>query len=230
MASIYVPSAREAARRSHCLGRNVGTIALSLYNYAKRNGSLPPAYQVDSSDTPIHSWRTLLLDDLGEPTLAERYRFDEPWDGANNSLVTDAEVHYYCCPSDSYRKVNTTSYFAVVDSRTVWPGATGKRLDAITDNPGETILIMEVLQKNTPWAKPVDLTFDQAVELLTKSPLKASGTCHWESSKPSSKPFAMINVGFADGSVRSLRLPLARDLAIALLTCDGGEDIDTDEL
>jgi prepilin-type processing-associated H-X9-DG protein len=40
------------------------------------------------------------------------------------------------------------------------------------------------------------------------------------------KPNHERNVAFADGQVRYVRMPLERDLAIALLSIEGGEKID----
>lgn len=53
-------SARPAAHRAMCVN-NLRQIALALHNYEQVCKCLPPAYTVDASGRPLHSWRTLIL-------------------------------------------------------------------------------------------------------------------------------------------------------------------------
>src|SRR5678816_1789236 len=91
-----VQSAREAARRSQCKN-NLQQIGLALHNYHELCGSFPPAYFTDESGRPIHSWRVMILPQLDEMGLYSRYRWDEPWDGPNNSkLLSEMPAVYRC--------------------------------------------------------------------------------------------------------------------------------------
>src|SRR5262245_46299640 len=56
-------SARPAARRAQCTN-NLKQIALALRSYEQDHKALPPAYTVDESGRPLHSWRTLILPHL----------------------------------------------------------------------------------------------------------------------------------------------------------------------
>src|SRR5262245_6205217 len=61
--AFLLPSIRsggEAARRAQCTN-NLKQIALALYNYEQEHKVLPPAYTVDATGRPLHSWRTLIL-------------------------------------------------------------------------------------------------------------------------------------------------------------------------
>jgi hypothetical protein len=60
-----VQAFREATRRSDCHG-NLQRIVLAMLIYERQHGTLPPAYTVDASGQPLHSWRVLLLPYVGE--------------------------------------------------------------------------------------------------------------------------------------------------------------------
>ena len=66
---------------------NLKHIGLALLNYNDIFGCFPPAYTTDANGKPMHSWRVLILPFIEQQTLYKRYRFDEPWDGPNNSLL-----------------------------------------------------------------------------------------------------------------------------------------------
>src|SRR4051794_10185895 len=76
-------------RRQETLKANLKAIGLALYSYHDRCGSFPPAYFTDAKGTPIHSWRTLILPDLGEQALYDAYNFAQPWDGPDNRRLAD---------------------------------------------------------------------------------------------------------------------------------------------
>ena len=84
-----------------------------MQNYYADYGCFPPAYLADAKGRPLHSWRALLLPYL-DPPLAAQYRFDEPWDGPNNSLLVSRIPDVYRCPSDSEpTTANTTDYVVI---------------------------------------------------------------------------------------------------------------------
>ncbi|QDV28008.1 DUF1559 family PulG-like putative transporter [Aureliella helgolandensis] len=62
-------------------------VAQAIAEYEAKHGTSLPAILCDSSGTPVHSWRALILPELGEHQLAAAYRWDEPWNGPNNSLL-----------------------------------------------------------------------------------------------------------------------------------------------
>ena len=80
----------------------------------------------------MHSWRVLILPFLDQNELYGSYRFDEPWNGPNNSKLHDVIVDVFRCPEDHGRsKSNQTSYVAVVGPETIWPGDHGVRVDEV---------------------------------------------------------------------------------------------------
>src|SRR5262249_38134338 len=112
--------ARDAARRIQC-GNNLKQIGLALLNYESTYGTFPPAYIADESGKPMHSWRVLILPQLGEGALYEQYRFDEPWDGPSNRRLLSEMPAIYACRSHAGRNPGTnTAYAAALGERCVF--------------------------------------------------------------------------------------------------------------
>ena len=163
-----------------------------------------------------------------DPT--QRYRFEEAWDSPHNwQKVSSVKQDGFRCPLMRSDEQLFTTYLAVVDERTIWPPDRQLRSDEITDDPSTTLAILEAPDHETYWAKPEDLSFDEAVTLLTTRP-SDEAIVHSQRDGVFSRPVPVINVAFADTKTRSLRLPLKRDTAVALLTRAGGEAIDPDHI
>ncbi|WP_231954175.1 hypothetical protein [Pirellulimonas nuda] len=88
-----------------------------------------------------------------------------------------------------------------------------------------TILLIEA-DLGVCWAEPRDLTFEEAVDLLTGANEWSKGHGHQVDCGYFYRPAYALNVLFADGNSESLCRPLSRELATALLTANGGEEID----
>ena len=224
-----VQSAREVARRAQCMN-NMKWLSLSLLNYESTNGQLPAASQSDPNSEHPHSWRVWVLPFLESSNIYSKYRMDQPWhSAANTKLINNAWPMYPCtCPAHSHTEPNT-HYFAVVGEQTMWPPGRGRKISEVVDGTSNTIMLIESQHKAVPWAKPEDLSFEKAVELLTDPPT-SSDFGHLVDEGFFHKPSSGINVAFADASVRFLPLPISKENAIAILTADGGEAIDFDDV
>ena len=129
-----------------------------------------------------------------------------------------------------------TDYFAIVGEDTAWPPGRGRRLTEIEDGSEQTILLLEVPGREVSWAEPRDLTVEEAVAFLTNpdtapdsSPVHLSWGGNGFFYHQFAEPRRGVHVAFANGRVGFLPLPISRELAEALMTVDGGEDI-SDEL
>ena len=197
---------------------NLRQFAFSLRDYSTRKGQLPQAVSNGPNGRPYHSWRILMLPTIEQPDIADAYNWEEPWDSPHNSDLISTQIDIFQCPSDyslfHERRPATASYFAVVGPQTVWPPDRGLPLDEITDGRGQTILLLEAAGLEVPWGKPQDLSYDEAVSILTSEP--DDRVAH----------IGGVNAAFADGSVRFLPVPMNRKMAEALLTARGGERID----
>ncbi|MEM6799079.1 MAG: hypothetical protein AAF589_06155 [Planctomycetota bacterium] len=85
-------------------------------------------------------------------------------------------------------------------------------------------MLIEVAPE-TPWAKPGDLTFDEAVALLTSPVVPEENGGQLVDVGYFEKPCAVRLVAMADGAAFCLSRPLEERVARALLTADGGETI-----
>lgn len=111
-----VQAAREAARRSQCQN-SMRQLSLGILNYESAKKSLPPGGITEGSccDTPSGAgWSILILPYIEEQALYDQYDFDEPnesrvdvdKDGLMNSVVREANVELYDCPTDEETDLN----------------------------------------------------------------------------------------------------------------------------
>ena len=218
-----VPFAQSAARRSVCQG-HLKQIVVALHSYHDEYGCFPPAVVRDASGRPMHSWRVLLLPYLEQPALYARYRFDEPWDGPNNRKLHTADMQYYSCPEhgrDS-KPSTDTSYVVIVGPRTAFPEDRCVSLSDISDDKGNTLLVVEVANSGIHWMEPRDLHVTQMARQI--NPPRGQGI----SSSHGPRPTGGANVVMVDGTVKFLDAKsLTPDQIEAMLTIAGGEKVAT---
>jgi prepilin-type processing-associated H-X9-DG protein len=218
-----VQAAREAARRSACTN-NLKQIAIALHSYHDTYKTFPPAYIADKDGKPMHSWRVLILPFLEDPDAAaihKEYDFNEPWDGPNNKkLAARAPAVFHCPSSDDSDQ--TTNYVAVVGDDTAWPGDTATKLDEIIkgDGASRTILVVESAGSGIGWTEPRDLSFDDAARGVNAGGVRPGFN---------SDHSRGMNAAFCDGSVKFLPDGLSPEDLQALLTRNGGEDVEVPE-
>ncbi len=200
-----------AARRCQC-ANNLKQIALGLQNYGDKCGCLPPPYVPDKNGKPMHSWRVLVLPYIEQGSLYQAYRFDEPWDGPNNSKLAAAANYAYVCSGDRTTSVQgqtATNYVAVTGKGTAWSSSklslSGKLMD------DHKILLVEVENSGINWMEPKDLTVDQAIAGLTSK----SGPRISSGHDP-----RLANAVLADGELVELPTDLSPELLRVALTED----------
>jgi hypothetical protein len=229
-----VTDAREAARSAQCVG-HLKQIGLALLNYDSTYGCFPPAYVADAKGQPLYSWRVLLMAELDRTAgwfggrLAGGFHFDEPWNSPNNSKLHQLITPYTAlqCPSDPARAGSTeTHYVAVVGTGTMFPSdGTSRRLADVTDGPGDTLVVVEVVDAGIHWMEPRELDW------ATMSFRLNDRTCP---SISSNHPFTLSSypgphVLTADDMVSGLPRNLSPKTLRALLTIAGGEKIERSE-
>jgi hypothetical protein len=153
--STFVQDLQERRNRALCMN-NLSKIARALTSYAATHGTYPPAVVYDDKGKPKHSWRTLILKELGEYALYDQYRFDEPWDSEHNSSLFARCPKVYISPGVGLS--GESSYFLIVGGNTLYPNGPLMRPQDIRDGSDRTILVVEAQNPIHEWTKPIDIT------------------------------------------------------------------------
>jgi len=191
-------------------------------------GRFPPAYVADASGKPMHSWRVLILPYLERDRLYRSYNFKEPWNGPDNQKLLSIPLKLLRCPGfDEPRDLAMTNYVAVTGPGTAWPGETSTKLANFRDGTENTILLVEIPNSQIYWSEPRDVTLD---ELLAANESRQPLSHHSVRGYFVQDESMGTTVAMANGSVHCIPgYPSQEDLK-ALLTIDGGEGVDIDNL
>jgi prepilin-type processing-associated H-X9-DG protein len=214
--SPSIQVARDAIAKTSCRS-NLQRIAEALKQYEIEHGTLPPAFIPDAvTGKPLHSWRVLILPQLGEASLYEQYNFGEPWDGPNNSRLFNSMPSVFACPADPDAITKReTNYMVLVGPKTLFPGAKPATMGAITDAPETTILVTEAPVSGVVWTSPKDLNATRMQFTINNGTAGEMGSYH-----PGG-----INAVMVDGSVRFFEDNFPTDYIQGMSTQAGGEDI-----
>jgi hypothetical protein len=211
---------------------NLKQIGLALHNFHDVHNHLPPAFVTGPDNRPWHSWRVLLLPYLDQAALYTRYKFDEPWDGPNNSKLLDEMPSVYSDPVYGENRKFYTHYAAITgddmaftadgadfDGRDIGTALKeGRGFQQFTDGTSNTLLVGPVgPDRQIPWMKPEDILVDDKFPDLGQ---KGGFAVPYKSDKRGAAPFLRC-----DGSVLALLESIDRNTFRALLTLDGGEPI-----
>ena len=166
-----VQAVRVSPRWLSCLN-NMRQCMLAILNYESANGRFPPAWQVDDNGVPMHSWRVLILPFIEEGALYSQYRFDEPWDGPNNSKLANQMPRIYQCPSVP-NSTSQTTYKLVSDPEAFFNGSECRTLVDAVDGSASTIVLVEDSEHPINWMKPEGISIETAVEIY-----RSQKVCH----------------------------------------------------
>ena len=106
--------------------------------------------------------RVLILPFAGEDALYRAYRFDEPWNGPNNSRLARKMPEFFACRA--HARPAYSNYAVVVGPETAFPGARSSSVSQITDGTTITVLVVEVKGGAIPWMEPRDLNMPAIAE------------------------------------------------------------------
>ena len=200
--------------RSSC-GTNLHEIVIALHKYESVNGTLPPAFTVDTDGNRLHSWRSLILPYLDKNKLYEMIDFSKPWNHSSNKVARDKVVDVYVCPNASLEGGKTT-YLGVYGTDSCFTGNVARKFSEITDGLNNTASVCDVHFENAVhWMSPYDLSIESILD---------------RDLVPQSNHSEYLGFGFCDGSVRWVSLSLERNEIRALLTIAGGEEVNLERL
>jgi type II secretory pathway pseudopilin PulG len=218
VAALLVPALStpyDAGQQTVC-ANNMRNIALAMQAYASDHGTYPPAYIADEEGRPMHSWRILLLPYLEHQDLYDRYDFDEPWDGPNNSRLADQVPEVYHCPSDDLIDDFETSYVVITGSGAIFDGEKTTRPEAIADGQEQTLLLVESSFAGIHWMEPRDVELDWMSDSINGADGDGIYSLH----------YGGANVCFASGRATLLYEDTSPEDLRAMISIDGGEVFD----
>ena len=202
-------SAGPSVRRIQCVN-NLKQITLALHDYVMEYKTLPPAYTVDGSGRPLHSWRTLILPYLGAKPLYDKIDLAKAWDDpANAEAYQSVAFDSYRCPEAKCPTTHTT-YMAVVTSNSCFRPTEPRSLSDITDPQSETLLVVELhSDQAVHWMAPLDADEKLFLGLGPKSKYAHNGG---------------MNAAFVDGRTEFLEASLSTDRRQALISISGNDN------
>ncbi|MDB5343086.1 MAG: hypothetical protein JWP89_1463 [Schlesneria sp.] len=206
---LFNRNAASAARRVQCY-KNLRQIALALEKYQAIHQAFPPAHTVDSNGRPLHSWRTLILPYLDQERLYEKIDLSKAWDDPANAEAFGTKLPVFHCYSNAYPQ-NHTGYLAIVGPDACFQATKSRPVAEITDNPAQTLMVIEVpLDKTVHWMKPVDADEQLVLSIGPNSKLLHQGG---------------VSALFVDGHLQFLRTETDVQIRRALISINGNEPV-----
>jgi hypothetical protein len=222
--------ARGASHRGQC-ANNLRQLALAFHDYHGLHGHFPPPYIADAEGKPMHSWRVLILPHLGEDALFNAYNLKEPWNSPQNSRFAAQMPSVFHCPSDPQMPTGMTNYFCITGAGRTKPGQTDLHPGDISDGIGNTIALTESSSARVSWLEPRDLTMEDIAAGKNTAGAPCPCSLHgrsdhgvWRSSSH------LLMAAMFDARVRSFPANLDAATLQALLTIDGGEQMNLDDI
>lgn len=230
LAALLLPvvqSTRSPSRSSVSMN-NMKQLQVALYCYHEVHGQFPPPYTTDDTGRPLHSWRTLLLPYLEEQQLYDRLDLNKPWNSEANLAVFQELAHYiFQSPRINYDFATDdtyqTHYFAVVGDRTAWSAERRVTTATMTEAEQNRVQIIEVGGRDAAWYEPNDLTYVEAMDLLTgdaKDQYEIVHPGYFVSKRLTVDSLRSRLVCLVNGSARSLGY-VSSESAEALLSANG---------
>lgn len=135
---------------------NLKLIGLALQSYADQHGMFPPAYMADSAGRPMHSWRVLILPQLEEEELYQRYDFQQPWNSSHNLALVALMPDIYQCPSVDYGGRGMTSYRAATGPDSLFAGKRIRAPSDMSEVEAQMPAVVEMSDAPLLWLDPRD--------------------------------------------------------------------------
>jgi len=132
---------------------------LALHNFHDAKLK-PPAITVNGPDgKPWHSWRVLILPFIEEEALYNEYRFDEPWNGPNNSKLASKMPDVFRCPSFQFDHEN---HKVAEGELTIYL----RLIDGAEPVYGKGVCVVEAPGQPVHWMAPEDITRAEFIDQI----------------------------------------------------------------
>jgi hypothetical protein len=166
----------------------------------------------DETSAEGNSWR-FQIQRLVEDVHNQPYELDAGWNAPQNRAMAERMPGppFACLPSS-----NRAAVFAVTGPDTCWNAADAVRL---SDLPPNYILFVAGIASDSHWMQPCDITHTQLQDIIAgpeaKGEFSASST---------------IWIGFADGNIAELNLPMDAAILHPFLQLSEARDADRNTL
>ncbi len=188
----------------------LGRVTLGLHQYEQQYGVFPPAYTVGSDGQLLHSWRVLLLPQLGQQDLYQKLRLNEPWNSPHNSQFHRLRPEVFGNPWFTDSLTGETHVLAIVGPETVWPGRYSAKIADVVDGPSNSLQLVGYFEADIHWMEPRDVTSADVVEKVV-APVN-----------PATQAWSGVLVAFVDAHVRLINKSIDRKILRALTSINGG--------
>ena len=179
---------------------NIRHICLACHNYEMAHGHWPPAYIADENGKPMHSWRVLILPFIEEQAVFDRYDFNEPWDGPNNSKLVDQLSNGNIFEMFPWADFDgRTGIKLVTGQGTGFVRSQSPTMGDITVDTSNAILVVEDIKNPVNWMSPQDVAIDEVDNLFK---FDAEKPRHVDESKFSTVSYYFWCVGMFDGAAQ----------------------------
>lgn len=179
---------------------------------------VPRAITAGEAGVPLHTWFASLLPYLDQSRLASRFNWSQPWHAPVNQPVMAEVVPVFgpgMLPLPERDAAGFgLSYFA--GNADVLAGGI-RHLTEFSDGTSNTVLLGEVAENPSPWGRPGNCR--DLRKGFNRDPHGFGGKQHLVNHGSPSE----IQLLFADGSVRSVRVDIDPKVLEALATPNGGD-------
>jgi uncharacterized protein DUF1559 len=192
---------------------DVKQISQAMQRYHDDKNEFPPPSMKTRDGKPGLSWRVAILPYLGQEDLYRQFKLDEPWDHPDNLRVASKMPNVFGGGGGRFAQLTSIKIFvgkgAIFDPE----HPEMRKKSEMKDGPAKTILLFESMPR-VNWISPEDIQFDEN-ESLRRPPMAMQ---------------QMINVAFADGTVRSMKNNIDSDrLKLWVMPNTGKEKPSLDE-
>jgi RNA polymerase sigma factor (sigma-70 family) len=192
---------------------NLHRLALAMHSYHDVYQEFPAHATYSKDGKPLLSWRVAVLPYTKYRDLYKQFKLDEAWDGPHNKKLLARMPEFYAPIGKSSPEPFSTFYQVFVGKGAAFEAKRRVRIADFTDGCSNTILIAEA-GKAVPWTKPEDLPYAPDKPLPSIAGMFKG----------------VLNVAAADGSVHLLPKKLDEKLLRALITGDGRENVDFEDV
>ena len=133
---------------------NLQRISDALDEYHVNHGSYPPPYFTDDKGKPTHSWRVMILPELGYQNVYNGYDFEEAWDGPNNLNVLHQMPSEYQSFDNSNSYQGETRFVVITGKDTMFPTDEPVSDDDVSDDEQTVLMVVEINGVPGEWINP----------------------------------------------------------------------------